>query len=103
MYARLVKGQFKPGYFDFATRMLENEVIPLLKKQHGFRDEITFFNEDMKEGYAISFWDEKTDLDKYEREVYPKVREKMAEAFENPPVSTDFEVSNSTWYKIHTA
>jgi hypothetical protein len=42
MYARLVKGQLKPGYFDFATRMLENEVIPLLKKQHGFRDEITF-------------------------------------------------------------
>jgi hypothetical protein len=83
--------------------MLENEVIPLLKKQHGFRDEITFINEDMKEGYAISFWDEKIDLEKYEREVYPKVREKMAEAFENPPVSTDFEVSNSTWYKIHTA
>jgi len=73
MYARLVKGQFKPGKFDFATRTLENEVIPLLKKQHGFRDEVSFFNKDMKEGYAISFWDDKSDLEKYEREVYPQV------------------------------
>lgn len=103
MYARLVKAQFKPGYFDFATRMIEDEVIPLLKKQHGFRDEISFFNKDMKEGYAISFWDEKLDLEKYERDIYPQVKEKMAEAFETPPVARDFEISNSTWYDIHAA
>lgn len=102
MYARLVKGQFKPGMFDFATRTLENDVIPLLKKQQGFRDEISFFNKDMKEGYAISFWDDKNDLEKYEREVYPKVREKMADAFEDFPVARDFEISNSTWYQIHS-
>ncbi len=101
MYARLVKGQFKPGKFDFATRMFESDVIPLLKKQHGFRDEITFFNKDMKEAYAISFWDDKSDLEKYEREVYPRVREKMADAFEDLPVAREFEISNSTWYQIH--
>jgi hypothetical protein len=38
MYARLVKGHFKPGKFDLATRQLEDDVIPLLKKQQGFRD-----------------------------------------------------------------
>ena len=101
MYARLVKGQFKPDKIDFATQMLENDVIPLLKKQQGFRDEVSFFNEDMKEGYAISFWDDKADLEKYERDIYPQVKEKMAEAFENPTVATDFEISNSTWYHIH--
>lgn len=103
MYARMVKGQFKPEKFDFVTRTLENEVIPLLKKQQGFRDELSFFAKDMKEGYAISFWDNKADLEKYEREVYPKVHEKMAQAFEAKPIAHDFEVSNSTWYQIHAA
>ena len=40
MYARMVKGQFKPDKFDFVTRTLEKDVIPLLRKQHGFKDEL---------------------------------------------------------------
>ena len=103
MYVRMVKGQIKPGKYDSATRLLENDVIPLLKKQHGFRDEISFFNEGEKEGFAISFWDSKADLDKYEREVYPQVREKMVECFEDQPLARNFEVANSTWYHIHAA
>jgi hypothetical protein len=103
MYARMVKGQFKPDKFDFVTNTLEKDVIPLLKQQHGFRDELSFFSKEMKEGYAISFWDNKADLEKYEREVYPKVHEKLADAFISTPTAHDFEVSNSTWYKIHAA
>ena len=103
MYARMVKGQFKPDKFDFVTRTLEKDVIPLLKKQHGFKDELSFFDRNLKEGYAISFWDNKADLEKYERDVYPKVHEKMAEAFVSNPTAHDFEISNSTWYKIHAA
>ena len=103
MYARMVKGQFKPDKYEFVTHTLEKDVIPLLKKQKGFRDELSFFAKDMKEGYAISFWDNKADLEKYEREVYPQVHEKMAEAFETLPIAHDFEISNSTWYKIHAA
>jgi len=103
MYARMVKGQFKPEKFQFVTNTLEKEVIPLLRKQHGFRDELSFFNKDMNEAYAISFWDNKADLEKYEREVYPQVHEKMAGAFVSTPTAHGFEVANSTWYKIHAA
>lgn len=101
MYARLVKGHFKPGKFDLATRQLEDDVIPLLKKQQGFRDEISFFNEDNKEGFAISFWDTKADLETYTRDVYPQVRDKMVDFLEDKPIARNFEVSNSTWYDIH--
>ena len=88
MYARMVKGQFKPDKFDFVTNTLEKDVIPLLKRQNGFRDELSFFSKEMKEGYAISFWDSKSDLEKYERDVYPKVHEKMAEAFSKHGIVT---------------
>ena len=103
MYARMVKGQFKPEKYEFVTRTLEKEVIPLLRKQHGFRDELSFFEKDKHEAYAISFWDNKADLEKYEREVYPQVHKKMADAFLSTPTAHDFEVGNSTWYKIHAA
>jgi len=103
MYARLVKGNFKTGKHDLASRTLESDVIPLLKKQKGFRDELDFFNKGEKEGYSISFWDSKADLEKYEREVYPKVREKMADMFDGTPMTHNFEVANSTWYRIHAA
>ncbi len=103
MYARLVKGNFKPGKYDSATRLLEKDVIPLLKKQKGFRDEISFFNKGVEEGFAISFWDSKADLEKYERDVYPQVREKMGGLFEGQPMAKNFEVANSTWYDIHVS
>lgn len=101
MYARLVKGHIKPEKFDLATQMLETDVIPILKKQKGFRDELSFFNRELKEGFAISFWDNKEDMIRYEREVYPEVRDKMAKTFEELPVVQNFEVGNSTWYHIH--
>lgn len=103
MYARMVKGHVKPGKFELATRLLEKDVIPLLKRQEGFRDEITFFDKDHKEGFAISFWDNEKALQNYERKVYPEVRQRMADAFEELPIGKDFEVANSTWYKIHAA
>ena len=103
MYARMVKGHVKPGKYELATRLLENDVIPLLKRQEGFRDEITFFDRDQREGFAISFWENKKALDNYERKVYPEVRTRMADAFEELPIGKDFEVANSTWYKIHAA
>lgn len=103
MYARMVSGQFKPEKLNFVTQTLEKDVIPLLKQQHGFRDEVSFFDNDLQEMNAISFWDSKQDLQKYEREIYPKVHEKMAGAFTKQPKTRDFEVSNSTWYRIHAA
>ncbi len=103
MYARMVTGKFKPEKLNFVTQTLERDVIPLLRKQHGFRDEISFFDNDLKEINAISFWDSKQDLEKYERDVYPQVHQKMADAFVAQPKTHEFEVSNATWYQIHAA
>jgi heme-degrading monooxygenase HmoA len=97
----MVKGHIKPGKLESATRLLEKDVIPLLKKQHGFRDEVSCFGEGADEGFAISFWDSKADLDRYEREVYPQVRDKMRDLFQDQPITHSYEVNNSTWYHIH--
>ena len=101
MYARLVKAHLKPGKFDVATRTLEEKVIPMLKKQKGFRDELSFLDEDHKESVSISLWDTEEDVRKYEQDLYPKMLDTMKETVEGEPMVQHFEVANSTWYKIH--
>jgi len=103
MYARLVKAQMKPGKYDLATRKIEEKVIPLLKKQNGFRDEVSFFDKEHDESVAISFWETEADVRKYEKDVYPDLMRSLTDTFEGTPEVRHFEVANSTWYKIHAA
>ena len=101
MFARVVSTHMKPGFFDKATEMLAKDVIPMLMKQTGFRDEISFFDDKKDEAFAISFWNTKEDAVRYEREVYPKVHEKMSNFCSDKPKIREFEVANSTWYDIY--
>src|SRR5947209_3820559 len=59
MFARHVSMYLKPHSATEFTRMIENEIIPLLRKQKGFKDEITFVVPDGTEAVAISLWDQK--------------------------------------------
>ena len=100
MFARFVKTHLRPDQFKLATETMHTEVIPLLKKQRGFKDEIAFYNDETKEAFAISFWDSQKNLELYEKEVYPKVRDKMEDLYDETPFIRNYEVTNSTWYNI---
>ena len=101
MFVRQVYAHLKPGKSDLLTQRLEKDVIPLLKKQEGFRDELAFFDKDKDEAFTMSFWDSKKHAEKYDRDIYPKVSKKMADVISGTPVIRSFEVNNSTWYDIH--
>ena len=49
------------------TQTLEREVLPLLRKQKGFRDEITFVSPDEKEAFGISLSDQAGNAESYNR------------------------------------
>ena len=103
MFVRQISAQLKPGKFDLLNRKLEDEVIPLLKKQKGFRDELSFFDKKKDEAFAMSFWDTKQDAESYQRDIYPRISKEMEDAYEGTPTVRSFEVNNSTWYDIHAA
>ncbi len=44
----------------------------MLRKQNGFKDEITFLAADGAEAVAISLWDRKKNADNYSRDTYPE-------------------------------
>ncbi len=100
MFARTVRMQLKPNSAPEFTLTVEKEVLPLLRKQHGFRDELTFLPSGGKEAVAISLWDQKENADAYSRGAYPAVLKAMANVVEGTPEVQTSEVSNSTWHKI---
>ena len=100
MFARTVRMQLKPNSGAEFTRMIETEVIPLLRKQQGFKDEVTFLPADRKEAVAISLWEKQEHADAYQREAYPAVLRAVASVVDGTPHVQTSEVSNSTWHKI---
>ena len=63
MYARHVSFNLKPNQREELTQTFEKDILPLLQKQNGFTDEITFVSPDGKNAIAISLWDRKENAD----------------------------------------
>jgi heme-degrading monooxygenase HmoA len=100
MFARTVSLHLKANSAAEFTKTLESQIIPLLRKQKGFRDEITLLTQGGKQAVAMSFWDTKENADAYEKGTYPEVLTALAKAVEGTPKVESYEVSNSTAHKI---
>ncbi len=57
MFARSVTMRLKPGTVSEFNKTLEKEILPLLQKQKGFRDELTLVSSNGSEVIGISLWD----------------------------------------------
>ena len=103
MYARRVSLHLKPNSTAEFTRRLEKQVIPMLRKQNGFKDEITFVAPAGTEAFGLSLWDNKENADAYSRGPYAEVTQILANLVEGTPRVDTYEVSNSTFHKIGAA
>jgi hypothetical protein len=100
MVARSISVHLKPNSVAEFTRLIEKEALPLLRKQKGFRDELTFVVPGGAEAVGISLWDQKANADAYGRDAYPGVLKALAKVVEGTPQVRIYEVCNSTFHKI---
>ena len=103
MFTRRVSMHLKPNSAGELTRRLEKDIIPLLRKQKGFQDEISFITTGGKDAFGISLWDRTEDADAYNRGTYPEVTKNLARMIEGTPKVETYEVANSTFHKIAVA
>ncbi len=103
MFARRVSMHLKLNSVAELTQRLEREIIPLLRKQKGFQDEITFVAPGGREAFGISLWDHPENAEAYNRGTYPEVLKTLAGVVEGTPQVETYEVSNSTFHKIAAA
>jgi hypothetical protein len=102
MYARQVSVHLKAATSAF-TNTVEKDILPALRKQKGFQDEITFIEAGGRDAVAISFWDNKDNADAYNKSAYPEMLKLLAQVSDGTPQLRVFDVSNSTFHKIAAA
>jgi hypothetical protein len=99
MFARNISFHLKSNMLSDYTRAFEKDVLPLLRKQNGFKDEITLAGPGGVDVTAISLWENKHDADTYRTNTYPQVLKTLARFIEGTPQVHTFDVVTST---LHT-
>ena len=96
MYTRNVRIKLRAESMQEFRRVLAQQIIPLLRKQKGFQDEITFVTSKRNEAVAISFWDSQENADAYNHVAYLDVLRALSNVIESIPIVETFEVIDST-------
>lgn len=97
LYSRNVRIKLRPNAAPEFSRILEEKIIPLLRKQVGFQDEIFFVSPKRNEAMAISFWDEQVNAEAYNHVAYLDVLKLLSKVVDGMPVVETFEVANATF------
>src|SRR5438876_7553273 len=100
MFSRNVSIQLKPNSVAEFTRTLDQEIIPILRKQKGFQDEITFVVPGGTEAVGISLWDQKENAEAYNRGTYAEVQKVLGKVLEGTPRVQSYDVCNSTYHEV---
>ena len=100
MFARIVSMRLKPNTAAEFTQTIEKKVLPILRKQKGFHDEITFIAPGGIEAVGISLWDSKEQADVYSSGNYSEVLRELNQLVEGTPRVQAYDVANSTAHKI---
>ncbi|MGB9072549.1 MAG: hypothetical protein WCC22_07735 [Terriglobales bacterium] len=99
MFARTVSLRLKPNRLSEFTRIFDKEIIPMLRKQSGFRDEITFAVPGGLDVVAISLWDTKDSAKAYDTAGYPEVLKILDKVLDGTPKVQVSDVISSTIHK----
>jgi heme-degrading monooxygenase HmoA len=100
MFARSVTMRTRPGSIAEINKTIEKEVLPLLQKQKGFRDELVLTSSNGSEVVGISLWDQKADAEVYQRTTYAEVQKILSKVVEGAPQVQNYDVSFSTIHKV---
>src|SRR5579863_4514675 len=99
MFARNISFHLKSNMLHDYTRAFDKDILPLLRKQNGFKDEITFASPGGIDLTTISLWENQKDADAYNANTYPGVLKTLARFLEGTPQVHTFDVVSSTLHK----
>ena len=99
MFARNVSARLKPNSITQFTETFEKEIVPMLRKQPGFRDELTLASDDGLHVTAISIWETKEQAEAYNTAGYPEVLKTLDKVLDGPPKVRLSKITSSTLHK----
>jgi heme-degrading monooxygenase HmoA len=85
IFARNVAFSLVPTSVPKFTQKFETEILPLLQKQAGFREEFVLLGDDNIHVHAISLWESREHAEADDKKAYPQVLETLAEIVVGTP------------------
>jgi len=103
MFVRNVAIHLKANALGEFAQIFDNEVLPILRKQTGFRDEITFsITPTGTDVIAISLWNTKEQAEAYNATGYPEVLKSLNRVLDGAPRVRASELISSTLHQTAT-
>lgn len=99
MFARNVSIRLKPNSLTPFTEAFDKDVLPILRKQPGFRDVITLGSDDGLHVTAISIWETKEQAEAYNTAAYAEVVKSLEKVLDRAPTVRLTKVVSSTLHK----
>jgi heme-degrading monooxygenase HmoA len=100
MFARNVALRLRPNTLNEFRRVFDAQVIPLLRKQAGFKDVITFAMTGGADVVTISLWETKEHAEAYNTAGYPEVMKSLEPLLDGSPKLRVSDIVNSTLHKV---
>src|ERR1041385_1767494 len=100
MFARTVSIKLKPNTLSEFNQTFVKEIMPLMQKQAGFRDEIAYAGDDSLHLTAVSLWDSREQAETYSTSAYPGILKTLDKYLDGAPRVRLGNVFNSTSHKI---
>jgi quinol monooxygenase YgiN len=100
MYARIVSLDLKPNTHKQFSVLFQQQILPDLRKQQGFRDEILLVDPGAPRVVAISTWDTKENAEAYADKAYTDAVKSLADVLEGTPEVKTYQLAFSTLYQI---
>jgi len=101
MFTRVVEVPAKQGKGREVCNTVHDKVLPILRNQPGFVDEILLISTTEPDRIlALSFWKTPEDAERYNREQYPKINEMIQHLLTSAPKLQTFDVDTSTTHRI---
>ena len=97
MFARHLTFQLKANMAKEFPATFEKEILPLIRKQKGFLDELLLITPEKKEVVAISLWETKEHAETYHREHYPEIEKIMMRFLEDTPIVKRFDTEYASF------
>jgi heme-degrading monooxygenase HmoA len=101
MFTRVVEITSKSGKARELCNTIDDKVLPILRRQAGFVDEIVIVSDtEPNRVLALSFWNTRENAQRYEREQFDTVQKTVQHLIETEPLVRPFNVHTSTAHKV---
>lgn len=99
MFSSILTMQLKPNHVTNFIKTIDETVLPLLRKQEGFKDAIFFADKNGAESMGVTLWARKEDAEAYATKAYPHVLQSLTPLIEGTPHVQALNVLTSTFHK----